>query len=75
MNETLYQKYLYIYISQLFEDILTYVPMKILFLILLTAVFLVALVATYFIKKEQDNSIGNKFLRLIRKFDSWQMMR
>ncbi|HWV69923.1 hypothetical protein [Chitinophaga sp.] len=49
--------------------------MKILFLILLTAVFLAAIAATYFIKKEQDNSIGNKFLRLIRKFDSWQMMR
>lgn len=49
--------------------------MKILFLILLTAVFLVALIATYFIKKEEDNSIGNKFLRLIRKFDAWQMMR
>ncbi|HEY9261589.1 hypothetical protein [Chitinophaga sp.] len=49
--------------------------MKILFLILLSAVVLVALAATYFIKKEQDNRIGNKFLTLIRKFDSWQMMR
>ncbi|MBO9730075.1 MAG: hypothetical protein J7623_15665 [Chitinophaga sp.] len=49
--------------------------MKILFLTLLTVVVLVAFVATYFIKKEQENSIGNKFLRLIRKFDSWQMMR
>jgi hypothetical protein len=49
--------------------------MKMLFLLLLSAVFLAALVATYFIKKEQDNRIGNKFLRLIRKFDSWQMMR
>ncbi|HEY8956724.1 hypothetical protein [Chitinophaga sp.] len=49
--------------------------MKILFLLLLTAVLLAAIAATYFIKKEQDNSIGNKFLRLIRKFDSWQMMR
>lgn len=75
MNESLYQKFIYIYISQLFQDILTYVLMKILFLILLTAVFLAAIAATYFIKKEQDNSIGNKFLRLIRKFDSWQMMR
>ncbi len=75
MNGSLYQKFIYIYISQLFQDILTYVLMKILFLILLTAVFLAAIAATYFIKKEQDNSIGNKFLRLIRKFDSWQMMR
>ncbi|MBS0032244.1 hypothetical protein ACTJJ0_33675 [Chitinophaga sp. 22321] len=49
--------------------------MKILFLILLSAVLLVALVATYFIKKEQDNRIGNKFLHLLRKFDAWQMMR
>lgn len=75
MNGSLYQKFIYIYISQLFQDILTYVLMKILFLLLLTAVFLAAIAATYFIKKEQDNSIGNKFLRLIRKFDSWQMMR
>lgn len=75
MNGSLYQKFLYIYISQLFQDILTYVLMKILFLLLLTAVLLAAIAATYFIKKEQDNSIGNKFLRLIRKFDSWQMMR
>jgi len=75
VNESLYQKFLYIYISQLFQDILTYVLMKILFLLLLTAVLLAAIAATYFIKKEQDNSIGNKFLRLIRKFDSWQMMR
>lgn len=50
-------------------------PMKILCLILLVAVLFVALTATYFIKKEQENSIGNKFLRLIKKFDAWQMMR
>ncbi|PSL46077.1 hypothetical protein CLV51_10353 [Chitinophaga niastensis] len=49
--------------------------MKILCLILLVAVLFVALTATYFIKKEQENSIGNKFLRLIKKFDAWQMMR
>ncbi len=75
VNGSLHQNFIYIYISQLFQDILTYVLMKILFLLLLTAVLLAAIAATYFIKKEQDNSIGNKFLRLIRKFDSWQMMR
>ncbi|WP_158563179.1 hypothetical protein [Chitinophaga silvatica] len=49
--------------------------MKILFLIFITAVLLGAIVASYLIKKEQENNIGNKFLRLIRKFDSWQMLR
>lgn len=49
--------------------------MKILFLAIITAVVLGAFIATYFIKKEQENNIGNKFLRLIRKFDSWQMLR
>ncbi|NLR80814.1 hypothetical protein FHW36_103374 [Chitinophaga polysaccharea] len=49
--------------------------MKTLCLILLSVLLLVALVATYFIKKEQDNRIGNKFLQLMQKFDSWQMMR
>jgi hypothetical protein len=49
--------------------------MKILFLSLITIVILGAIIASYFIKKEQENNIGNKFLRLIRKFDSWQMLR
>ncbi|MFY0254958.1 hypothetical protein ACDQ55_13505 [Chitinophaga sp. 30R24] len=49
--------------------------MKILFLLLLSAVILAALIATYLLKKEQESRIGNKLLQLIRKFDSWQMMR
>ncbi|MEC5143798.1 LemA protein [Chitinophaga sp. 180180018-2] len=49
--------------------------MKILFLFLLILIFIGAVIAMYLVKKEQDNRIGNKFLHLIRKFDSWQMMR
>ncbi|MCW3466811.1 hypothetical protein [Chitinophaga nivalis] len=49
--------------------------MKTLMLILLIAVLLIASMATWFIRKEQENNIGNKFLRLIKKFDAWQMMR
>lgn len=49
--------------------------MKTLCLILLLCIFAAALVLTYVVKKEQQSNIGNKFLKLIRKFDSWQMMR
>ncbi|NSL87431.1 hypothetical protein [Chitinophaga solisilvae] len=49
--------------------------MKILCLILIVTVLFVAAIATYLIRREQQNNIGNKFLRLIRKFDSWQMLR
>ncbi|HVI47491.1 MAG TPA: hypothetical protein VM802_21645 [Chitinophaga sp.] len=49
--------------------------MKIICLLLITVVLIVALVATYLIRKEQQNNIGNKFLQLIKKFDSWQMLR
>lgn len=49
--------------------------MKTLFIILVLVALLAAIIATYVIRREQENNIGNKFLRLIRKFDSWQMMR
>lgn len=49
--------------------------MKTLFIILVLMALLAAIIATYVIRREQENNIGNKFLRLIRKFDSWQMMR
>lgn len=49
--------------------------MKTLFIILVIVAVLAAVIATYIIRREQENNIGNKFLRLIRKFDSWQMMR
>jgi hypothetical protein len=49
--------------------------MKLLCLILLLCVFVAALIMTYIVKREEQSSIGNKFLKLIRKFDSWQMMR
>ncbi|WP_212003478.1 hypothetical protein [Chitinophaga sp. HK235] len=49
--------------------------MKTLFIILFLAVLLAAVIATILIRKEQENNVGNKFLRLIKKFDSWQMMR
>ncbi|MBC9913297.1 hypothetical protein [Chitinophaga varians] len=49
--------------------------MKTLFIILVLIALIAAVIATYMIRREQENNIGNKFLRLIRKFDSWQMMR
>ncbi|SKA31704.1 hypothetical protein SAMN04488128_103526 [Chitinophaga eiseniae] len=49
--------------------------MKTLFIILVLMALLAAVIATFVIRREQENNIGNKFLRLIRKFDSWQMMR
>ncbi|MBC9929587.1 hypothetical protein HGH92_00955 [Chitinophaga varians] len=49
--------------------------MKTLFIILVLIALVAAVIATYMIRREQENNIGNKFLRLIRKFDSWQMMR
>ncbi|QJB30293.1 hypothetical protein HF324_02605 [Chitinophaga oryzae] len=49
--------------------------MKTLFIILILMALLAAVIATFIIRREQENNIGNKFLRLIRKFDSWQMMR
>lgn len=48
---------------------------KVIFLIILLAVLAIALIMTWMVRKEQENRIGNKFLKLIRKFDSWQMMR
>lgn len=77
MGNILYIKVLIIFTThKYFVSILTYVLiMKTLFIILFVTVLIAAFIATYFIRKEQENSIGNKFLRLIRKFDSWQMMR
>ncbi|CAL1517625.1 hypothetical protein [Chitinophaga sp. MM2321] len=49
--------------------------MKTLCLIVLMVMLVAALIATYFIRKEQEQSIGKKFLQLLKKFDSWQMMR
>lgn len=56
----------------------TYVlSMKTLFFVLLLAMLAAAFVATYFVNKEQRsmNRLSDTFLNLIRKFDSWQMMR
>jgi hypothetical protein len=51
--------------------------MKTLFFVLLLAMLAAAFVATYFVNKEQRsmNRLSDTFLTLIRKFDSWQMMR
>ncbi|RAJ82165.1 hypothetical protein CLV59_104390 [Chitinophaga dinghuensis] len=49
--------------------------MKTLCLIISVCLIAAAYVASRYIRKEQENNVGNKFLRLIRKFDSWQMMR
>lgn len=51
--------------------------MKTTFLISLTIVLSLALLLTYMVKKEQRSMsrLGNKFIRLLQKFNSWQMMR
>ncbi|MBV7531557.1 hypothetical protein [Chitinophaga sp. sic0106] len=49
--------------------------MKTLCLIISLLLIVAAVIATRYIRREQENNVGNKFLRLIRKFDSWQMMR
>ncbi|MFB6457288.1 hypothetical protein ACE38W_18590 [Chitinophaga sp. Hz27] len=49
--------------------------MKTLCLILSLLLIVAAFIASRYIRKEQENNVGNKFLRLIRKFDKWQMMR
>ncbi|SHM71704.1 hypothetical protein SAMN05444266_11094 [Chitinophaga jiangningensis] len=49
--------------------------MKTLCLIISLLLIAAAVIATRYIRREQENNVGNKFLRLIRKFDSWQMMR
>ncbi|WP_291906280.1 hypothetical protein [Chitinophaga sp. CB10] len=49
--------------------------MKTLCLVISLLMIAAAFVATRYIRREQENNVGNKFLRLIRKFDSWQMMR
>ncbi|WP_177230355.1 hypothetical protein [Chitinophaga sp. CF118] len=45
--------------------------------ILLLCVLFVALLLTFLVRKEQRsiNKLSNTFIRLLRKFDSWQMMR
>ncbi|GEM_PF-670210 len=65
---------LYLQKTPIFE-ILTYVLMKTLCLVISLLMIAAAFVATRYIRREQENNVGNKFLRLIRKFDSWQMMR
>jgi len=51
--------------------------MKTLCLLLLMVVLSVALLVTFIVNREQRsmNRLGNTFIDLIRKFDSWQMMR
>ncbi len=68
-------KYFNIFTLTTILTILTYVLMKTLCLIIFSILLVGAILATWFIKKEQNNRIGNKFLQMIRKFDSWQMMR
>lgn len=51
--------------------------MKTLFFILVITMLAAALVVTYFVNKEQRsmNRLSDTFIKLIQKFDSWQMMR
>ncbi|MBV8251637.1 MAG: hypothetical protein JO154_03440 [Chitinophaga sp.] len=49
--------------------------MKTLFLIISLTLIAAAYIASRYIRKEQESNVGNKLLQLIRKFDSWQMMR
>ncbi|WP_167017644.1 hypothetical protein [Chitinophaga sp. Cy-1792] len=49
--------------------------MKTLCLILSVLLIGAAFIASRYIRKEEENNVGNKLLRLIRKFDKWQMMR
>jgi hypothetical protein len=51
--------------------------MKTTFFITLLSVLTVALLVTYMVKKEQRSMsrLSNTFIRLLQKFNSWQMMR
>lgn len=51
--------------------------MKTTFFITLLLVLTIALLVTYMVKKEQRsmNHLSNKFIRLLERFNSWQMMR
>lgn len=51
--------------------------MKTISFILLLAVLSVVLIITFLVKKEQRsmNRLSNNLINLVRKFDSWQMMR
>lgn len=51
--------------------------MKTTFFITLLSVLTIALLVTYLVKKEQRsmNRLSNTFIRLLQKFNSWQMMR
>ena len=51
--------------------------MKTLSIILLLIMLVGAILVTYLVKKEQRsmNRLSGRFIDLIRKFDSWQMMR
>ncbi|SDG93649.1 hypothetical protein [Chitinophaga filiformis] len=51
--------------------------MKTTFFITSLLVLTIALLVTYLVKKEQSsmNRLSNKFIRLLERFNSWQMMR
>lgn len=51
--------------------------MKTVFFTLVIAVLIVALVVTFLVGQEQRDMhrFKNVFIRLMQKFDSWQMMR
>lgn len=51
--------------------------MKLLFFTLVFSVFIIALFITYLVKREQTSMYRFKDLvvRLMQKFDAWQMMR
>ncbi|PSL23408.1 hypothetical protein [Chitinophaga ginsengisoli] len=51
--------------------------MKTTFFITLLSVLTIALLVTYLVKKEQRSmsSLSSKFIRLLERFNSWQMMR
>lgn len=51
--------------------------MKLLFFTLVISVLAVALLVTYMVKREQTSMYRFKdlFIRMMQKFDAWQMMR
>jgi hypothetical protein len=51
--------------------------MKLLFFTLVISVLVVALLVTYMVKREQTSMYRFKdlFIRMMQKFDAWQMMR
>lgn len=51
--------------------------MKTTFFITLLSVLTIALLVTYMVKKEQRsmNRLSDRFIKLLEKFNSWQMMR